>query len=274
MSELFGKNDENIAKRNILKDDFGWEIPVEIVPIPSQGKVYSPESVLYKKEKIKVKAMTAQEEDILSSNAYLKEGTAFNHLIKSCVLEPGFNPNELLLGDRNALMIVIRITGYGAKYNLSLKCRNCYKKNNIDIQLTDIPIKRLKIQPVLDGQNLFEYELPISKKKVKFRFITVADEIESIKKREALERNNIKKPDSDITDILSNSIVEIEGIRDKTKINHFVRNMPAYDSKSFRKYLREEEPGMDMNSTHICEYCDHKNDFSIPINFNFFWPDE
>ena len=274
MSELFDKNNDNIQKRNILKDDFGWEVPVELVPIPSQGKVYSPESILYKKEKIKIKAMTAKEEDILSSNAYLKEGTAFNHLISSCVVEAGFNPNDLLLGDRNALMIAIRITGYGSKYDLSVKCKNCYKKNNVEIALTDIPIKRLELQPAIEGQNIFNYELPLSKKKIKFRFITVADELDSIKQRDALEKHNIKKPDSDITDMLSNAIIEIEGVKDKTKIKHFINNMPAFDSRTFRKFLRKQEPGMDMTSKHVCQYCGHENDFIIPINFNFFWPDE
>ena len=272
MSELFGSNDTHLTKRDIMKEDFGWEIPVELIPLPSAGLVYSPESMLYKKESLKIKAMTAKEEDILSSNAYMKEGTVINHLVKSCVLEQGFNPEELLLGDRNALLIAIRITGYGSTYPVKISCDNCSHVNELNTALTDIPIKRLNIQPIEHGKNLFEYQLPVTKKKVTFKFMTAKDEFDNAKRKKNIKRHKLSNTDDTITSNLFYAIQSIDNVTDKNKIRHFINNMPAYDSKEIRKFMRENEPGMDMNFSHDCNNCTSIIDFKIPLTAEFFWP--
>ena len=38
--------------RNVMKDDFGLEIPVERVPLPSKGLVYPPEHPLHMQEAV------------------------------------------------------------------------------------------------------------------------------------------------------------------------------------------------------------------------------
>ena len=99
---------EGVIKQDVMKE-FGWEIPVDVAPLPSQGLVYPPGSPLHGKESVSIKAMTAKEEDILMSRAFSKQGTTISELIKSCVLEKNIDPNEMLSGDRQALLVAIKI---------------------------------------------------------------------------------------------------------------------------------------------------------------------
>lgn len=274
-SELFGsqKGSEQIQRTDILKDDFGWEIPYESIPLPSAGIIYPPDSLLHNVKSLKIKAMTAREEDILASEALLKEGTAIDHLIKSCLTNKKIDVRELILGDRNALLIAIRITGYGAGYDIKTKCKFCNTYHEENVDLSALPIKRLKISPYKENTNLFEFELPVTKKKVLFKFLSAKKEKEKQQQLESLEKNNMGSFGGNVTTNLEYSIHSIEGITDRNKIKHFVLNMPAYDAKSLRNFIKENEPGMDMKFNYKCKNCGSlNNDISLPIGINFFWP--
>jgi hypothetical protein len=275
MSNLFGsqKGTDQLQSKNIMKDDFGWEIPIEIVPIPSNGVIYPSQSILHNLKTVKIKAMTAREEDILSSQALIKEGTVIEHLINSCVMEKNFDVNELIMGDRNALLVAIRITGYGAEYPVNTRCKFCNAYNEEVIDLTNLPIKRLKISPVSENSNLFEFILPVTKKKVLFKFMNAKEDREKQMKIESMEKNNFGPFVGDVTHTLENVIQSIEGITDKNKIKHFIINMPALDAKKLRNYIRENEPGIDMKFKYKCKNCNNINEnISLPISSNFFWP--
>lgn len=263
---------KHVMKSNIMKDDFGWEIPVESVPLPSRGIVYEPDSILYNKETLQIKAMTAQEEDILLSQALVKEGTVLLHLIKSCLIDKQINVSELIAGDRNALMISIRITGYGSQYPVSLKCNSCDKENDLNVDLTNLAIKRLKIEPTAPGKNEFMYTLPVTKKNVLFKYLNANDEKNRQAKVDFLEKHSMGMRSNNITSFLEESITSIDGIKDKNKISHFVKNMPARDSKMLRDFINNNSPGIDMNQEFNCKFCGHHNEYSLPINSNFFWP--
>ena len=163
-----------------VKADFGLDIPQEIVPLPSSGKVYPPDSSLHAAELVEIRAMTAKEEDILTSRALLKKGTVVTELIRSCLIDKTINPLDLLSGDRNALMISIRITGYGPEYSVEMECPECAVKSPHSFNLGALPIKRLEIEPSIPGTNVFEFLLPYSKKTVRFKFMTGRDEEEII----------------------------------------------------------------------------------------------
>ena len=228
----------HVGKVNVMKEDFGWDIPVESVPIPSKGVIYDPESSLYKKESVKIKAMTAREEDILSSAALIKEGTVLDHLVKSCLME-NIDASQLITGDRNALMIAIRITGYGPEYPVTGYCNKCRHQNSINVDLTSIPIKRLKIEPAEPGRNLFKYILPVTKKTVYFKFPTLADERDKTIKDKNLKQHIQSLIESNVTGNLELSIQQIDDVTDKNKIKHFIMNMPAFDSRSLRKFMKK-----------------------------------
>ena len=271
MSEI-SKASEHIKRQNVVKEVFNWDIPVETVPLPSEGKIYPPSSTLFNRQTIPIKAMTAHEEDILSSQAYIKEGVVINELIKSCVTDKSVIVDDMIIGDRNALMVAIRITGYGSDYNVNVGCSNCGATNKVKVNLTDIPIKRLELEPEENGKNRFKFELPVSKKVVHFKFMTMKDDVD----RAAAQKNTSKflntKIENNVTSFLAYSIVSIDGVTDKNQINHFIKNMPAFDSRSLRKFIRANEPGMDMTDTFGCMSCGHHNEFAIPVTAEFFWP--
>ena len=260
-----------IPTSNVVKDEFGWEIPVEVVPLPSNGTIYDPNTTLYNKQTLQIKAMTAKEEDILSSQAYIKEGIVIKKLIQSSLIDTSFNVDDLIAGDRNALMVSIRITGYGKDYKVQHNCKNCGHNQSVTVDLSELPIKRLDHAPAVAGQNLFSFELPVTKKIVNFKYLNGHDNKEEEIKQKRLEKLNLNTENS-ITNFLERIIVSIDGIEDKNKISHFIKNMPALDSRKLRLYVNESEPGIDMSWKYECKNCSHQNGFSLPITTEFFWP--
>lgn len=266
--------DQGFTTRNVMKDDFGMDVPVESVPLPSQGKVYDVDSSSHNRETIEIKAMTAREEDILTSRALIKKGTVISELLRSCIVDKSIDVDRMISGDRNALMTAIRITGYGSEYTVEVDCPDCSEKSKQDFNLSELPIKRLNIDPVELGENAFEFELPVSKKKVVFRFLTGKDELNM---QTAQQRRQKKKIGGDVDNIVTSrllhSIMSIEGIDDKNKISTFVRNMPARDSQVLRKFMDDNEPGVEMKSWMQCPHCFEDTEVSLPIGASFFWPD-
>jgi hypothetical protein len=253
------------------KKDFGLDIPQELVPLPSCGKVYPPESSLHAAEVVEIKAMTAKEEDILTSRALLKKGTVITELIKSCMIDKSVNVNSMLSGDRNALMVAIRVTGYGPEYNAEIECGECNVKSPHAFDLGSLPIKRLEIEPVSPGLNLFEYLLPYSKKTVRFKFLTGRDEEEISVTSEKQKKLGLST-ESNITTSLLYSVVSVDGVEDRSKISNFVKNMPARDSLALREYIRENEPGIEMRQETTCNACGHTEEVAMPLGVTFLWP--
>jgi len=253
-------------------NEIKWEIPVENVPLPTHGKIYSPESFFYDKSTIDIKAMTAREEDILSSQAYIKKGTVLNELIKSCVMNKDADPDDLIIGDRTALTMAIRITGYGSNYDVNVTCRHCTATNEKRVDLSELSIKPLDISPVKEGENLFEYILPVSKKKILFKFLTGKDENERSQTIASMQNLYGENYLGNITKSIESHIVSIDGITKNSSIKKFIDNMPAFDSKSLRNFIKKSEPGIDTALKHICPSCSLESEVDLPITTNFFWP--
>lgn len=254
-----------------VKADFNLDIPVEVVPLPSCGKAYPANHPLHGRETIEIRAMTAREEDILTSKALLKKGTVISELIKSCLVDKSVNPNDMLIGDRNALMVAIRITGYGAEYDAEIECNECNTKAPQQFNLAALPLQRLDIDPVQPGLNIFEFKLPYTKKIVHFRFLMGRDEEEIVATSEKQKKLGLSTESSVTTNLLY-SIVSIDGVEDRGKIAGFVRMMPARDSLALRNYIRDTEPGIRMKQETSCPSCGHAEEVGMPIGVSFLWP--
>ena len=263
-----------MQSRNVMKEDFGMEIPVEVVPLPSQGKIYPEGTSIHNCETLEIKAMTAREEDILTSRALIKKGTVISELLRSCLIDKSINVDAMISGDRNALMTAIRITGYGADYQVEVTCPECGESSKQEFNLAELPIKRLEIQPIEEGANRFSFTLPVSKKNVVFRFLTGADEqnisIEQDRKKKKKLSGDV---DSLVTNRLLYSIVSVDGVDDRNKISMFVRHMPARDSRMLRKFMDDNEPGVEMKAWMECSSCLESSEVGLPIGVSFFWPD-
>lgn len=272
--EPISKPPPGVQTVDIARDEFGWDIPVEAVPVPSKGMVYPPNSSLHRKETIDIRAMTAREEDILTSQALIRKGTVVATLLQSVVIDQNIDVGDMLLGDRNALMLATRVTGYGPKYDVEVKCPGCSLRQPYQFDLAQIPIKRLKLEPVQQGLNLFEYVLPVTKRTIQFKFLTGSEEEELT---EANNRRRSLMPDVEVTALvtsrLESQVVSIDGVTDRTKLSAFIRKMPAYDSRKLRGYISKNEPGMEMSQEMQCRSCTKTSKIDIPIGISFFWPE-
>tara|TARA_B100001059_G_C17835521_1_gene587808 strand:+ start:4067 stop:4915 length:849 start_codon:yes stop_codon:yes gene_type:complete len=266
------KREGPIQVSNVMKDDFDFEIPQESVPLPSRGVIYSQEGPLHGQETIDIKPMTAREEDILTSRAYIKSGTVLTKLLQSCIVNKSIKPDDLISGDRNALLVSLRITGYGADYDVEVDCPECGTKSKQTFDLSQLAIKRLEVDPVIQGENLFEVQLPVTKKTVRVKFLTGHDERDMMITNERKKKSGMKV-ETAITDRLSRSIVSVSGVTDRNKLNFFVKNIPARDSLALRRFLDKHEPGIVMKSWMTCSHCHEQSEVGLPMGASFFWPD-
>jgi hypothetical protein len=260
-----------VSREEYAKRELGIEIPVDAVPLPSAGKVYGLEHPLHNASQIEYRAMTARDEDILMSRALIKKGTVISELIKACLINPSIDVGSLLTGDRNALMIAVRISGYGREYAANWNCTSCEFKNEIEFDLTELPIKPLSLEPANAGENLFRFKLPVSNKTVGFKFLTGKEEEEIAQQMEMRKKKGIVT-ENVVTTRLLNSIVEIDGNRERGLISKLVNYMPARDSLELRKYIEDHEPGVNMTVTFNCRNCDHTEEGALPMGSTFFWP--
>ncbi len=261
-----------IQKSNVAKDDFGLDIPVESVPLPSKGLIYPADSPLHGQETLDIRPMTAREEDILTSRAYIKNGTVISKLIDSCLVDKRINSDDLISGDRTALMVALRITGYGSDYTTDVVCPSCSTTGTYDFNLSSLPIKRLEVEPIELGENLFEVVLPVTKKSVSVKFLTGHDEKEMLVINERKKKKGMNT-DSGVTDRLARVIQSVDNITDKNKIAFFVRNLPVRDSLALRRFLDSQEPSVEMRGHIRCNSCFEESEVDLPIGASFFWPD-
>lgn len=255
------------------KQAIGFDLPVAEVPLPSRGLVYS-EGPLAGAETVELKPMTAREEDILMNRTLVRKGTVVTELIKSCMIDKSIDVNSMISGDRNALMIAVRITGYGADYSPKVTCPACESQQDFSVNLEELPVKELdlgKLQQTGQGQNAFEFVLPVTKKKVVFKFLTGKEEERILQDLEAKRKKGIVQENL-VTTKLMNSIISVEGNTDRGFINQFCQYIPAKDSLALRKVIDESEPGVDMSSDFVCSSCGHTEVLTVPLGPSFFWP--
>ncbi len=255
-----------------IQQDLGFEIPVEDVPLPSRGLVYSPDSPLHNKSTVQIRAMVTKDEDILTNRSLIKKGTVITHLIQSCLMDKSVNVSDMIAGDRNALMIAIRITGYGSEYPVKLTCPKCEHEYDHTFDLASLPINMLEVEPAQPGRNVFKFELPVSKKIVHFKFIDGRDEEEIMATNENMKKAGAPAGQNLVTTRLQHAIVAIGDVTDRNKLGQYIRHMPARDSAALRKFMDKSEPGIEMKQDAECPSCQHSAEVNVPLGPTFFWP--
>ena len=239
-----------------------FSMPTEMVELPSKGLVYLETNPLSSGE-VEMKYMTAKEEDILTNQSYIQKGTVLDEVIKSLIVTPNVKYEDMVIGDKNALLVAARILGYGKDYTFT------YNGEEQTIDLTTVENKPILEHLYTKGVNEFEYTLPSTGTKITFKLLTGADEktinaeLEGFKK---INKNNVPE----LSTRLKYMITSVEGNRESKTIREFVdNNLLARDSRAFREYVKEVQPDIDL--TFFPEGSDSKVD--IPIRLSFFWPD-
>jgi len=245
--------------------------PSEIVALPSGGRFYDKASPL-SSGNIELKIPTAAQEDILTSKNLIQKGIVIDEFIKSIILG-NVNYNDILLGDKNGLLIASRILLYGPEYEVSYKCPNCTEQNKLKIDISELKIKEINKDNTPNSDNEFDFVLPMSKHNIKFKLLRHSDEIGINNMLKQMKKYMTGGVTSEITTRLAHVITEIDGERGFHAIEKFVKNdMTARDSRALRMKLAEVTPGMDTDVDFVCNSCAYEQTISLPMDISFFWP--
>jgi hypothetical protein len=238
-----------------------FKLPTETIELPSKGLLYDPTTELAKGT-VEMKYMTAREEDILTNQSYIQNGTVLDKLMKSLIVSK-INYDDLLIGDKNAIMVAARVLGYGKDYTFN----HLGEEHTVD--LTTIENKPLHQDIESRKTNEFEFTLPHSGNHVTFRLLTHKDEQDITKELDGLKKIN-KDSSPELTTRLKYIITSVEGNRERKDIRDFVDNyLLAKDSRALREHLKELQPDVDLSFFPS----EGGNRINIPIGISFFWPD-
>ena len=250
-----------------------FRVPTEFVPLPSFGLVYPPNSPLHNIKEIEIRYMTAADEDILTSRSLLRSGKAIDAVLKNCILDARINPEELLSGDKNALITFLRVSGYGPEYKVEIDCPSCEETSKYEFDLSQLEMKTLDIEPMEKGENRFHFQVPTGTH-IEFKFLNSAEEKEISDAQYRIKRSTNSPVDRNVTTRLKNTIISIDGNTDSSLINQYVDTLNVRDSRALRKYMEDNTPDIDMNQEFNCSHCGHRGEVDVPISVSFFWPDE
>ena len=239
------------------------KFPSEVIDLPSKGKFYPPDSPL-SSGTIEIKYMTAREEDILTNQNYIEKGIVIDKLLQALIVDKKVDYNQLLNGDKNALLIAARILGYGKDYEFE------YMGEKVTVDLSTLDNKPLHSEVEKATENAFTYTLPTTGRVLTFKLITHADEQAIEQEVKGLKRIN-KDSSAELSTRLKHMIIAVDGDSEKKNVREFVdTQFLARDSRAFRNHLRDFQPDVDMKF-----YPENgpEGGVDIPIGVNFLWPD-
>tara|TARA_R110002033_G_scaffold82584_1_gene133439 strand:- start:126 stop:887 length:762 start_codon:yes stop_codon:yes gene_type:complete len=246
------------------------QFPSELITLPSKGLLYAEDSPL-KKGEVEMKYMTAREEDILTNVNFIKNGTVLDKLIQSLMVDK-FNYDDLLIGDKNAVLIAARILGYGADYEVMKSHPQTGQSEKVSIDLTSLNDKELDSSLINEGKNEFEFELPASKRTVTFKLLTHGDEKKITQELDGLKRLN--REGFEGTTRLKHTIIAVDSNFDVKTVRDFVdKSLLARDARALRLYIKEISPDTELkvDLTYSDGYIEYNVPF--PLGVDFFWPD-
>lgn len=241
-----------------------FQIPTEQVDLPSKGKLYPSDHPLAS-GKVEMKYMTAKEEDILTNQNYIQKGVVIDKLLQSLIVSD-FNYNDLLIGDKNAIMVAARILSYGKDYEIQ------YNGTDITVDLTEIKEKELDLDSVEQGQREFTFALPKSGNEVTFKLLTHGDDKNIDREVEGLKKIN-RDSSASLSTRMKYIITSVNGDREVATIRQFVdQGLLAQDARALREEYARVQPDVEFKVYHVDED-GVGEDIDVPVTINFFWPD-
>jgi len=248
-----------------------YDFPTEVIELPSKGLVYPEDSPL-SDGTIEIKYMTAKEEEILASRNLIKKGLALDKLFES-VIVGDVDPSQIILGDKNAIMLATRVLAYGPEYKIEVT-NEFDEKEEIVVDLKGIPMKDID-DDKLNRKNLYEFETPFGKNKLVFKLLTHGDEKQISQDIKAQSRLNKNAPSAELTTRYRYMIESVDGDDSIGAITSFISNkFITRDTKAFRMFVKSIQPDVEMNYDYINSQTGEKEVRPIPMGANFFWPSE
>jgi len=248
------------------------QYPTEVISLPSQGKVY-PESNPLSSGEIEIKYMTAKEEEILASQNLIKKGVVLDKLFESIIVDKKINPNDIIIGDKNAIMLATRILGYGSDYQIEVM-NDLDEKSKVTVDLAQIQTKEVDLE-LLNSDNKFTFTTPHGSNVLEFKLLTHGDEQKIDADVKAMQRLNKDGASSELTTRYRYMILSVDGKNDTQTINNFVNNrFLTRDTKAFREYVRSISPDVNMEFEYENPNTGDTEVKPIPMGVGFFWPAE
>lgn len=255
------------------EDMFSFVVPTEFVDLPSEGKYYAEGHPLCGQTSVEIRHMTAKEEDILTSESLLRKGLAIERLLQALLVNKSIRIPDLLVGDKNALILGARITGYGPFYKTNILCPACADKQEVDFDLTLIKTKE---SDSVDGiyvsseTKTFSLTLPQSGVEVEVRLMTGRDERRYLELTETKKKK--KLPEAGSTDLLKLLIASVNGSSDPQAVSKLIQALPIKDSRYIKRVYESITPDLDMTLQFECSSCYHEGGVPVPLTADFFWP--
>ena len=254
---------------------FSFVVPTEFIELPSEGKYYPEGHPLCGQTTIEIKQMTAREEDLLTSKTLLKKGIALDRVIQSLIIDKSIDPDSLVIGDRNAIIVATRVSGYGNIYTTKITCPNCSEIQDYSFDLNDALIYQgenlIDWEVTSNGDGTFNTKLPRTGVTVTFRLLTGRDEKRLLK---AMENDRKRKVDEhNVSRQLVSMVTAVNGDSSTEAINYLVSNIPSIDSRHLRHAYKSAAPNVDLTQHFECSECEYAQPMEVPLAAEFFWPD-
>ena len=237
-----------------------FKFPTEEIELPSKGLLYPKDNPL-SSGKVEIKYMTTKEEDILSNSSFIENGTVLDKLLESVIVSK-INPKDLIIGDKNAILIATRVLGYGSDYTVKIDG----KVHTIDI--SELANKIFDESLIEQGKNEFSFVLPHSNTPITYKILNGHDEIKIERELKGLKKL-YKNSSPEASTRLKYTITSVNGETETKEIREFVDNyFLARDTRAFREHLRNTQPDVDLTVI-----LDSGEEVLVPIGLSFFWPD-
>lgn len=248
-------------------------VPTEIVELPSKGLFYEEGHPLHNRTTVEVKHMTTKEEDILTNQSFIKNGMAVERLLESVLVEPRMKTGDMLVGDKNALLVACRLYGYGSEYQTKFTCPECgtserhvFDLGEIESENFEENAKEYDVTYSFDSQTM-SMEVPRTKTKL---------ELKVLKSREIETPTNKKKKNAQNNKFISTHyekiIASVNGNSDRQYVKSYINSMSALDSRYVRKVYSKCTPSVDFTCSFVCSGCGYDDEVEVPLNAEFFWP--
>ena len=246
-------------------------LPTEFVDLPTKGKFYPEDHPLHDKESLEIRYMTAKDTDTLTSKSLLKKGVAIDRVLQNIIVDKDIKVDSLFVGDKNALMVATRISGFGSEYKTKIVCPQCSSAAEMTFNLDELDPQESDEKIEISEDGTFKVMLPKTGVEAECRLLTGADERVIFQKSE--KRKKLKLTEETLTGQYKLFIVSLNGITDRGLVEKFVDNMPALDSSYLRKVYSRVAPSLEMKQDFTCLTCDAETMVDIPFSAEFFWPD-